>query len=316
MRLRLSDEKKTVLPCFDAFCFEPIPYRSAVEEGATHVLVLASRPEEYQPRTSPGVYETGVAPLYFHSHGHGAVAEFFEKGGQQYIYAEDLLSLEDAKTRKVTAVGGTKSEENQKVMVSPGEILYGVPETPEKRRTIEQRESEWRRAHLMPIRVPPGHRELPTLEQDKDAVLEAVRGGFATAFDSLSSIVGLEHISGTDAAKLVFPEDASDVATILGTVMHVPGDEIVAPAVPQMIDAAGGGVEGESSANSNSLQDPFDMEQVLLDSLEKNPSSLIDGTRNGDEDLCHQTLLAILPGFRGGRFGHLARGLKSANRID
>lgn len=30
--------------CFDAFVFEPMPYRSAVEEGATHVLVFRSRP--------------------------------------------------------------------------------------------------------------------------------------------------------------------------------------------------------------------------------------------------------------------------------
>ena len=35
------------LPFFDAFCFEPLPYRSAVDEGATHVLVLCSRPEGF-----------------------------------------------------------------------------------------------------------------------------------------------------------------------------------------------------------------------------------------------------------------------------
>lgn len=303
VRLRQSETGK-VLPCFDAFCFEPIPYRSAVEEGATHVLVLASRPEEYQPKTRPGVYETGVAPLYFHSHGHGEVAEFFEQGGQQYLYAEDLLALEEAKSRKVFS---PDSDEDQKVMVPPAEILYGVQETPEMRYSMENRETEWKRAHLMPLRVPRGHKELPTLEQGKDAVLEAVRGGFATAFDSLSSIVGLEHISGAEAAKLVFPEDdESDMARILGSVMHVPGEEIPAPALQQMMDAI---ANDNIVADADDLNDPLDLDQVIHGSPQ-DPTSLIGGTTSKD-DLCHHTLLAILPGFQGGRLSHLARGLKN-----
>ena len=30
----------------DALIFEPIPYRSAVEEGCTHILVLRTRPDD------------------------------------------------------------------------------------------------------------------------------------------------------------------------------------------------------------------------------------------------------------------------------
>ena len=40
--------------CFDAFCYEPIPYRSAVKEGATHVLVLKTRPDGDPITTKPG----------------------------------------------------------------------------------------------------------------------------------------------------------------------------------------------------------------------------------------------------------------------
>ncbi|KAG7345574.1 patatin-like phospholipase [Nitzschia inconspicua] len=294
-----------VLPCFDAFCFEPIPYRSAVEEGATHVLVLSSRPEEYQPKTRQGVYETGVAPLYFHSHGYDQVAEFFERGGQQYLYAEDLLTLEHAKTRKLDP--SSTSEENERVMVPPPEILYGVPDSPEKRKFIENRESQWRRAHLMPLRVPRGHKELPTLEQGKQAVLEAVRGGFATAFDSLSSIVGLEHIPGAEAAKLVFPEDDDEfnVAEILGSVMKVPGEEILGPASVEAFS--------DNSANEiaggDYMQDPFDLTKDIND--KSRDRTILTGQNMKEENLSHHALLAILPGFRGGRFGHLARGLRS-----
>ena len=91
--VRIAD--KTIehgIAFFDAFCFEPLPYRSAVEAGATHVLVLCSRPEGFQPKTVPGLYENGVANMYFKAHNEPEVANFFERGGQQYIYAEDLLT--------------------------------------------------------------------------------------------------------------------------------------------------------------------------------------------------------------------------------
>ena len=51
------------------------------------------------------MYERAVAPLYFRSlEGVGAekrdggvenVATFFERGGQQYLYAEDVLTLDE-----------------------------------------------------------------------------------------------------------------------------------------------------------------------------------------------------------------------------
>ncbi|KAL3907542.1 MAG: hypothetical protein SGILL_008828 [Bacillariaceae sp.] len=353
-----------ILPCFDAFCFEPIPYRSAVEEGATHVLVLSSRPEDFQPVTRPGIYETGVAPIYFHSHGHGAVADFFEKGGQQYLYAEDLLALEEAKGRKVFS---PQDEEKQKVLVPPAEILYGVPETPEIRNLMANRDTEWKRAHLMPLRVPKGHKELPTLEQGKDAVLEAVRGGFATAFDSLSSIVGLDHIPGAEAAMLVFPDEADwDGSQILGSVMQVPGMEIPEPSLQDLMRELAQEetpkrrrllrvrgllrrrnrrntsssnetprrrglrlrgllrrnrkTEGESSDLAtmtpveesqveNTLNDAFGFSNVIQSGFEDPASFVGNAAKNGESSLSSQTLLASLPGFQGGRFGHLARGL-------
>jgi predicted patatin/cPLA2 family phospholipase len=351
-----------VFPCFDAFCFEPIPYRSAVEEGASHVLVLSSRPEDFQPVTRPGIYETGVAPIWFHSHGHGAVADFFDKGGQQYLYAEDLLALEEAKTKKILFPG---DEENQRVAVPPAEILYGVPETPAVKNLKENRDVVWKRAHLMPLRVPRGHRELPTLEQGKDAVLEAVRGGFATAFDSLSSIVNLDHIRGADAAMLVFPEDEDwNESEILGSVMQIPGMEISEPSLRDFInemsfegapkrlqllrvrgllrrmnknkkpsastpkrrlrlsgllrrnkrlnvstedDVATVTISDELKG-AETKSDPFGYSDINRSGFEGTSTSLV-GSGTNSKSLSSQMLLASLPGFQGGRFGHLARGL-------
>jgi hypothetical protein len=116
---------------------------------------------------------SGISPFY---HGHGGVAEFFERGGQQYIYAEDLLTLGQAKTMKIRRPkSGTVDDEENKMLVPPPEVLYGVPLEPDQMNRIDNRESQWKRAHLMPLRVPKGHKELPTLEQGKKSNCEYSR---------------------------------------------------------------------------------------------------------------------------------------------
>jgi predicted patatin/cPLA2 family phospholipase len=179
--------KASSVMAFDAFCFEPLPYRSAVEEGATHVLVLRSRPQHFRPKTKPSLYETTVAPLYFKSHGEHDVAEFFRQGGQQYIYLEDHLTLEEGRI------------ENQPIPIPPAGLNYGVKDPHNRDR------STWKRAHVYPLTVPHGTPELATLEQDPKLILDAVRGGFAAAFDLLAPAIGISGIDGERAAALVFP---------------------------------------------------------------------------------------------------------------
>jgi len=271
------DDNHNSLPFFDAFCFEPLPYRSAVAEGATHVMVLASRPLGFQPATQPGVYERTLAPIYFYSHSQPEVARFFERGGQQYLYAEDILLLSEAKNKL-----------KDPVLVAPPKIIYGLddPNTVISQHDMDKREQDWKKAHLFPVQVPPEEAELGTLEQDKDAVLQAVRGGFSAAFDILAPIVGLQGISGQEASKLVFPDfnddESSKVdatnddrdALILATKITVPGDSIV----------------------------------------EEEKSSSKDGPLSS---ALRHTLLSALPGFQRGKLYHLSRGLRhgSGNRI-
>jgi hypothetical protein len=203
---------------FDAFCFEPLPYRSAVEEGASHVLVLCSRPEGYQPVTAPGVYEQLIAPLYFHSHNQPAVAKFFENGGQQYIYAEDLLTLEQ----------GKESLESP-VPVPPPRVLYGSDDLSDESRELRGNRDQWKKAHLLPLKVPLGTPELATLEQDRATVIRAIRGGFAAAFDLFAPAVGVQvqgNLTGMQVAELVFPDSMLD-DQVLERQIRVRGDEIL-----------------------------------------------------------------------------------------
>jgi len=280
-----SPRTNMTVPSFDAFCFEPLPYRSAVKEGATHVLVLRSRPEGFQAKTQPGIYERGVAPLYFQTHGQEEVAAFFNRGGQQYLYLEDLMTLEDGKNCK----GG------KQVLVPPPELFYGTNE-------IQADPSQFSKAHVLPIVVPRGTKELPTLEQRKDEVLQAVRGGFAIAFDLLAPAVGLDlGVSGCRVAELVFPE------------MKFPEDEILAQPctvlgmnidLPENIDPP------KKRNAFGKLVQFFWFKRINL-SVSLSEPLLSSGKLDGrcDRQDAH-TLLMELPGIQRGRLEALADGLR------
>lgn len=211
-RMDLSSGEK--LLCFDAFCYEPVPFRSAVAEGATHVLALRSRPASYEPKTKPTLYERAVAPFYFRSNGVNTVAEFFERGGQQYLYAEDVLTCDD----------GLSSSEA--IHIPPAKVLYGNPGvnavSPE-----EKKRENWKRAHLLPITVAADVPELSTLSQDRDDIIAGIRSGFAAAYDELAPVVGLEAGSGMKVAELVFPDAADELhESVLLNQLELPGEKL------------------------------------------------------------------------------------------
>mmetsp|Transcript_25808 Transcript_25808/g.63203 ORF Transcript_25808/g.63203 Transcript_25808/m.63203 type:complete len:687 (-) Transcript_25808:1745-3805(-) len=331
VRLHRAKNKDKVLPCFDAFCFEPVPYRSAVEEGATHVLAMCTRPEGCELKTKPGVYEQGVAPLYFKSHGLPKVAEYFEKGGQQYIYAEDILTLEEGKMSK-----------SSKVSVPPPKIYHGVEQAADQRKEIAERSKGWKKAHLFPMKVASNIPELATLEQDKDAVLEAVRSGYAAAFDILAPVVGLDlDLSGSEASKFVFPrksedEQASPISEkdmelederVLNTQLHVPG-----AAIPSFVRVSTDAQDLEST-NGGRRRKRERIRSIVLrivkwkrnNNKQPMPAVASSGLELGQLDASSlstasptsemaETLLKSLPGLNGERalFHHLSKDLRSS----
>ncbi|KAL3806226.1 hypothetical protein ACHAXA_008668 [Cyclostephanos tholiformis] len=209
--------------CFDAFCYEPIPFRSAVAEGATHVVALRSRPAGFEPKTKPTLYERAVAPLYFRSNGVETVAEFFQRGGQQYLYAEDVLICDQ----------GLNSIEP--IPIPPAKVLYAAPEklsadgfSSEKLSTDKDRK-KWARAHLLPITVPADVPELSTLSQDRDDILAGIRAGFAAAYDALAPVVGLESGLGMMVAQLVFPDVDAPQESVLEKQFSLTGEKLGKP---------------------------------------------------------------------------------------
>jgi hypothetical protein len=317
----LVDGNNTTEKCFDAFCFEPLPYRSAVEDGATHVLVLRSRPECFQAKTKPGVYELGVAPLYFRSHGEEQVARFFENGGQQYIYLEDLLTLEEGRQ-----AGIKNNHEDGRIHVPPTTILYGV-EQDEHVQQLATNRDEWKKAHILPIIVPKGTPELSTLEQGQDAVLEAVRGGFAVAFDMLAPAAGVnldKGMTGERVAQLVFPKQAnqSSLAASLGEQVSVRG---------HLIGSTSGEKPKEEPARKTNrkrlairnlgrrLSNPFRKKEITVpDMIMK--MMMDDQVLVEEGERCHQRdahdLLSLLPGIQNGNLPPLADGLHYCRALD
>mmetsp|Transcript_21293 Transcript_21293/g.61070 ORF Transcript_21293/g.61070 Transcript_21293/m.61070 type:complete len:878 (-) Transcript_21293:33-2666(-) len=206
--------------CFDAFCYEPIPFRSAVENGATHVLALRSRPDGCFLETKPYTYEKIVAPVYFRLNGLPKVGEFFEKSGSQYRYVEDVLTLDEG-----LALG--MANPSLPVKVPPTEILFGTHYDED----ITVNPNAWKSAHLLPIACKANTPELPALTQEKEEVVQAVREGFVAAFEMLSPVSpGLKFdpksVDSRKIAELVFPISDDDSEDILEKPVQVQGDII------------------------------------------------------------------------------------------
>jgi hypothetical protein len=74
----------------DACICEPIPYRSAVDEGATHLIVLRTKPDPCQVNeSSPGVFERFIARRFFRKYQESAAARWVMNMEHQRIYRED-----------------------------------------------------------------------------------------------------------------------------------------------------------------------------------------------------------------------------------
>jgi predicted acylesterase/phospholipase RssA len=114
----LHRENSTSVLAMDGFCREPIPYRSAVADGATHVLALCTKSSDFMPKRS--MYESIVTPLFFHRL--DSLRDYFHGGGQQEIYADDLRLMSHAKGGAPVDVDGNQA------YILPVQLPTGSPE--------------------------------------------------------------------------------------------------------------------------------------------------------------------------------------------
>lgn len=163
----------------DGLFTEPIPYRSAVAHGATHVLVLRTRASGSRLPARAGVYERWVArPALARTQaltGWRGMASYLQRGRHIAVYHEDAARLEAASTDA----------------------------TP------------WGGAHLLSVEPRMGRTRVSQLEGKARVVFEGVREGFAAGYDVVSEFAGFVGTAegeegmtaGDRVARMVFPDE-------------------------------------------------------------------------------------------------------------
>jgi len=298
--------------CFDAFCYEPMPYRSAVEEDATHVLVLRTRPDGCAVKTKPTLYESVIAPFYFNSNNMPQVARYFERGGQQFRYLEDVLTLEKARKAR------------EPVPVPPTKILHWGNKL--KDENIETDPSTWKKAHLYPVVLPQGATELSTVSTDHGEVLNAVRSGFATAFELLAPAAGFDLNSFSNSvtsdnktvaqqiAEMVFPDNSPhelDPEVVLQLQLEVKGEAIPEKELKRDLKRFRQWMQRRSQGMSQNkrIMKLAGLTSGVFRRRHQNRMVLY-GESAIIMDLDQRALLKHLPGFKEGKLSHLSKNLR------
>jgi len=181
-------------PLVDALLYEPIPYRQAVADGATHVLVLRTRSEATEvlgEHNQGGIWEHHICDNYFKRYGLNGAASFMKACGDKRIYAEDVLTFNSA------AAG-----DGVKVPGPFGAHRYGAAAAAGSREA-----SGSDNTYIMNM-VPPDDCEVAELEMDREKILGGLRSGFAAAFNALATEEELEKYGkGEQVAEKYFSTD-------------------------------------------------------------------------------------------------------------
>lgn len=171
MTPRNNYEGEDYEPLVDALLYEPLPYRAAVSEGATHVVCLRSVPDGKDVTGKSSIFERLIVRRFFlRKNRFRKVYEYMIKGFHKRRYAEQVLELNEA----------------AKDMDRP----YTDTDKP----------------HLLPIAAPPGSAEVTRLETGREPIFEGVRRGFARCYDALVEDPE-QRGKGAEVAKQVFPDD-------------------------------------------------------------------------------------------------------------
>lgn len=160
-------------PLADALLFEPLPFRSAVREGATHVVVLRSRPDGTDVTGKGGIFEQLIFRRFFLRK--NRLPNMFHRLRMQLhkkIYAEGIIELNEA----------AKDDRDYLDTSAP---------------------------HLMTIALEPGSKEISRLETGRAAIFDGMRRGFARAYDCLVEDPS-ERGRGAIVARQFFPDEILD----------------------------------------------------------------------------------------------------------
>jgi len=157
-------------PMADALLYQPLPFHSAIEEGATHVLVLRTRADGADVTGKSSLFERLIVKRFFKRKNNlPNMWDRMRKHLHKKRYAEDVITLNEA----------AWDDRDPMDTSSP---------------------------HLMTIAMPPGSGEISKLETGREEILNGVRRGFARAYDALVEDPS-ERGRGVIVAKEFFPDE-------------------------------------------------------------------------------------------------------------
>ena len=181
MKPRNNVDEEDYEPMADALLFEPLPYRSAVKEGATHVICLRSRPDGVDVTGKTSIFEKLIIRRFLMRKNHLRKAyDYMRKQYHKKLYAEQVIELNEGA------------------------------------RDTERPYSDTSKPHLLAVAAPPGSPEVTRLETGREPIFEGVRRGFARCYDALVEDSN-ERGRGVEIAKQVFPDDILDYDPIAFT---------------------------------------------------------------------------------------------------
>lgn len=168
-------------PLGDALVFGPIPYEAAYKDGATHTIVIRSRPDGTDVTGKGGIFEKLIMRRFFLRK--NKLPKIYERMSRHFhkrLYAKNVLEL------------------NEKAFST-------------------QEYTDTSKPQALTIALPPGSAEVTRLETGREAIFDGVRRGFARAYDALvedPSERGRGHI----VARQYFPDEIMnyDPRTIQG----------------------------------------------------------------------------------------------------
>ncbi|KAL3777400.1 hypothetical protein ACHAWO_008841 [Cyclotella atomus] len=157
-------------PMADALLFQPLPFHTAVAEGATHVICLRSRPDGVDVTGKSSFFERLIVRRFFMRKNKLKDAYLYMRRHlHKKRYAEDVILLNEGAN------------------------------------DVNRKYTDTTKPHLLPIAVPPGSDEVTRLETGREAILKGVRRGFARAYDALVEDIE-QRGQGTVLAMKLFPD--------------------------------------------------------------------------------------------------------------
>lgn len=181
MTPRNNYDEEDYEPLADSLLYEPLPYRAAVSEGATHVICLRSRPDGVDVTGKTSVFEKLIVRRFLlRKNSLRSAYDYMKRQLHKKLYAEQVIELNTAAT------------------------------------DVDRPYSDTSRPHLLPIALPPKSEEVGKLETDREAILNGVRRGFARAYDALVEDPS-ERGRGADVAIRVFPDEILDYDPLVFT---------------------------------------------------------------------------------------------------